>query len=517
MFSIRTSVLACIIVLTGFVVTACAVRTLEVTPIDGAATEAITVSSPVKAHLIDGSTIVFEKGVTVADGMVMGDGRKYDLTLKDSVRVSSIPLDDIAAMESYQTPLQKAESVGATAFGTSAGLLGGIVLAKALFGSCPTTYSLSDGPPALEAESFSYSIAPGFEARDVDRLNVPAGDSETVDLIIRNEALETHYINHIELLEVVHHPGRTIVPDPAGRPLEIGTASPPIIAEDRGHSRILDVLDSPDGRSWHSDPTQLRRASLEDFQDHIDLEFKAPRNSDRVALVFRLRNTLLNTVLLYDVMLKDQGFRALDWLGHDLNRFIDKARLGLWYRDRMGMRISVWENDRYREAARVEDQGPIAWKDIAVTVPVPDTDTIRVRLSFVVDNWHIDWVAMSPEIHRPDVRVVPLARIVVPEAGPLEGALENLSMPDKRYVVTRPGEALRVGFDVGSVPEGRKRTFLMAAQGYYTEWMRHDWLSETPNESFKPSDHALLKAIRLWEAKRDTFQKQFESSRIAKQ
>ncbi len=139
----------------------------------------------------------------VADGMVMGDGRKYDLTLKDSVRVSSIPLDDIAAMESYQTPLQKAESVGATAFGTSAGLLGGIVLAKALFGSCPTTYSLSDGPPALEAESFSYSIAPGFEARDVDRLNVPAGDSETVDLIIRNEALETHYINHIELLEVV--------------------------------------------------------------------------------------------------------------------------------------------------------------------------------------------------------------------------------------------------------------------------------------------------------------------------
>jgi hypothetical protein len=183
----------------------------------------------------------------------------------------------------------------------------------------------------------------------------------------------------------------------------------------------------------------------------------------------------------------------------------------------MGMRVSVWDGDKFRQVARVGDQGPIAWKDVAVILPVPDTDKIRVRLSFVVDNWHIDSVAMSPVIRRPEVREVPLARIEVPDTGPLEGALENLSMPDERYVVTRPGEALRVGFDVGPVPEGLQRTFLMAAQGYYIEWMRHDWLTEKPKASFEPSDQALLRAIRLWEAKRDTFQRQFESSRIAKQ
>jgi len=198
-----------------------------------------------------------------------------------------------------------------------------------------------------------------------------------------------------------------------------------------------------------------------------------------------------------------------------MDRFLDQARLGLWYRDRMGMRVSVREDGQYREVARVGDQGPIAWKDVAVTLTVPDTDKMRVHLSFVVDNWHIDQVAISPEVRRADVRAVPLARVEVADTGVLEGARENLSVPDRSYVVTRPGEALQVRFDVGAVPEGRKRTFLLAAQGYYIEWMRRDWLSETATKPFKPSDESLMRAIRLWEAKCDTFQKQFESTRIS--
>ena len=495
--------------------TSCAIRDLEVTPVDTASTEPVTVSSPVKVHLTDGSTVVFEKGITVADGQVAGEGRKYDLTLDTSVRVSSIALDDVAAMENYQTPLQTGETVAANTLGVPMAVMGGLVLAKALFGSCPTTYALVDGAPVLQAESFSYSIAPPFEARDVDRLNVPARDRDTVELIVRNEALETHYINHLELLEVVHEEGQRVFPDPQGQPLVVGKLTPPLLAVDRGGRRIAGVLDLADGTSWSSDAAQLRRASLDDFEDSIDLEFEAPRNSDQVALAFRLRNSLLNTVLLYDVMLKDQGFRALDWLGHDLDRFIDKAKLGLWYRNRMGMRISVWDGGRFRQVARVGDQGPIAWKDVAVTLPVPEGDRLRVRLSFVVDNWHIDWLAISPEVHRADVRAVPLARVEVPEVGTLGGALENLASPDKTYVVTRPGEALHVGFDVGAVPEGHTRTFLMAAQGYYIEWMRRDWLNETSREPFQPSDASLIRAIRLWEAKRDTFQQHFESSRIA--
>jgi hypothetical protein len=48
------------------------------------------------------------------------------------------------------------------------GAAGTVVLLKALFGSCPTVYSTTGDESLFEAESFSYSIAPLLEARDVD-------------------------------------------------------------------------------------------------------------------------------------------------------------------------------------------------------------------------------------------------------------------------------------------------------------------------------------------------------------
>lgn len=38
---------------------------------------------------------------------------------------------------------------------------------------------------------------------------------------LRNEALETHYINHIELMAVSHPPGAEAVPDQRGRPVVV--------------------------------------------------------------------------------------------------------------------------------------------------------------------------------------------------------------------------------------------------------------------------------------------------------
>jgi hypothetical protein len=86
-------ILGIVALLSFLLLTSCAIRDLEVTPIDTTSTEPITVNSPVKAHLTDGSTVVFEKGVTVVDGHVTGEGRKYDVTLDTSVRVSSVALD----------------------------------------------------------------------------------------------------------------------------------------------------------------------------------------------------------------------------------------------------------------------------------------------------------------------------------------------------------------------------------------------------------------------------------------
>jgi len=61
MAGIRTIILWTILLLSLFLLTACAIHELEVTPLDTASSKPITVSSPVKAHLTDGSTMVFEE------------------------------------------------------------------------------------------------------------------------------------------------------------------------------------------------------------------------------------------------------------------------------------------------------------------------------------------------------------------------------------------------------------------------------------------------------------------------
>src|SRR5213592_1179752 len=163
----------------------------------------VVVTTPVKAHLVDGSTVVFLSGVTVDSTQVRGDGNRYSLTLRDSAAVTSIPLDSIVGMEAFEQSVNGASSFVVSVLATGGLTLGVAALAVAIFGSCPTVYADSSGTALLQAEGFSYSIAPIFESRDVDRLRLVQAADGSVRLEIRNEALETHYLNHLELLEVM--------------------------------------------------------------------------------------------------------------------------------------------------------------------------------------------------------------------------------------------------------------------------------------------------------------------------
>ena len=154
--------------------------------LDVSAETPIQVSSPVKVHLRDGSTVVFPEGINVYDGKVQGKGERFNIALENNRFVDEISLDDIAAMESFQTPV----NTGATAAASTAGTVGwvaiGALAALALFGSCPTVYSVDSGAALLETELFSYSIAPSFQARDIDKLGLMHVQDGYVALDVRN-------------------------------------------------------------------------------------------------------------------------------------------------------------------------------------------------------------------------------------------------------------------------------------------------------------------------------------------
>src|SRR5258705_722156 len=198
----------------------------------------VTVTTPVKAHLVDGSTVVFLAGVTVDSAEVRGDGNRYSLTLRDSAAVNSIPLDSIVGMEAFEQSVNGFPSFALSVLATGGAALAVGALAVAIFGSCPTVYADSAGTALLQAEGFSYSIAPIFEGRDVDRLRLVQAADGSVRLEIRNEALETHYLNQLELLEVVHRSAETALVDELNRLVVVTDQHPLTPAIDRrGHDR----------------------------------------------------------------------------------------------------------------------------------------------------------------------------------------------------------------------------------------------------------------------------------------
>jgi hypothetical protein len=472
----------------------------------------VEVSNPVKAHLKDGSTIVYPGGVTVTATEIQGSGTRYPFAGQSATQTERVPLDQVVGMESYRE--SKHGQFGVSLLATAAGVVGTAALLKAIFGSCPTVYS-ADGE-IQEAELFSSSIAPLFEARDIDVLKTQPDQSGLLTLDIRNEAMETHYLNYLQLIEVPHARDEVVLPDTSGEPVALRAPHAVAIARNRKGRDVTRELAGADSLFYASDPTAVQAANAADMDDWIDITVPVELGTATAGLAFRMRNSLLNTVLMYDVMLGPAGAGALNWMSDNLSNISSAVEMGRWHQRRAGLHVSVWQDGRYREIVRVPDAGPVAWHDVAAVVPVPPGETsVRVRLSFLVDHWRIDRLAVSAAVRHPEGREIPLSAVRGSKGQPEIEALSSMSAPDDRYLQTNPGHRFLAQFRTGPASAGGARAFLLASQGYYTEWIRGSWITNaTTTAPFKPGDVAVLEALHKWGNAREAFEHRFYSTRV---
>ena len=483
------------------------------------------IRSPVKAHLLDGSTVIFRGGAAITSTEIFGIGISYPLLSTDGVSRDRVPLDSVVGVETFEQQMLIVQSVVASLGATALGALGTAVLAVAIFGSCPTVYADSAGTPVLQAEGFSYAIAPLLEHRDVDGLRLSPGQDGDVRLELRNEALETHFINHIELLAARHPRGTRVVPDQSGRPVIVGTLRPITHAVDRAGRDVRSLLAEPDGQLFASAPSVIDAARVGDLDDWLRLEVNDLPAGDSIAVVLRLRNSLLNTVLLYEGVLG--GRDAPDWLGREMQKIGVVTELARWYVSTMGLRAYVGDPGATPGLpdARLGDVGPIAFRDVALVLPRPDPNTTaaQVTLRFVADNWRIDHVAIAARVMRPEISASPAITVRVDEPARGEGPVHDSSATvaiadaDDRYLETRPGQRMQLVFSPAQPRAGADTTisWLIAWQGWYREWIRGQWLAEPKRTTpFIPGDSAVLTALRQWRARQPDFEKQFYSTRI---
>jgi hypothetical protein len=185
---------------------------------DGSGSRNVVVRSPVKAHLADGSTVVYPQGIRVSGDVIAprSTARRFG-PLNENLPVGLVPLDSVLGLETFHSNVNVPGSVVLSTLGTLAAFVGTVALGVIIFGSCPTIYADSAGTPTLQAEVFATRISPLLEARDLDLLTARPDSDGVLTLEVRNEALETHYINHFELLEVRHARGPAPETAPAGR------------------------------------------------------------------------------------------------------------------------------------------------------------------------------------------------------------------------------------------------------------------------------------------------------------
>lgn len=504
--------------------------------------DSTTVTSPVKVHLADGSTVIFRDGALVTGDRIIGSGQSFALLQSAGVTRNMVPMDSVVGVEAFETRLLAAPTVLVSAAATVAGAFGAALLAVAIFGSCPTVYVNTPTGLELQAEGFSYSVSPLMEHRDVDPLRVAPDADGRVRLELRNEALETHYINHIEVLAVRHATGSRVVPDQSGRPVLLDGFAAIARARDRAGRDVRADLAAPDGRLFASDSAVIAAARVGDLDDWIDLDVSGLPPGDSVAVMLRLRNSLLNTVLLYEGMLG--GRDAIDWLNDGLQHIAGTVDIARWYNRTMGLRASVdgdarGTNTPSSGTVRMGDVGPIAFRDVALVLPrPPQTNGLtRIRLRFVADNWRIDEARVAGTISRPEYAVLPVDSVVVPEPAQGNGpftdtlAVRMLADADDQYLETRPTQRMSLVFAADSAALQRQlpwpaeaaqsaqhagaTTYLLAWQGWYREWIRGAWLAEPKRDTpFVPGDEAVLTALQRWTTQKASFEREFYASKL---
>jgi len=473
-----------------------------------------SVTTPVKMHLKDGSTVIFPGGAIFDSSRVVGQGTSYALMSAVGQPRNDVPLDSIVGIEAFEQRVLGAPTVLVSAAATAAGALTTLVILKALFGSCPTVYADTGTGPVLEAEGFSYAIAPLLEHRDIDRLRARSDSNGVIKLELRNEALETHNINQIELVAAAHATDAQVMPNQSGRIVALSGVRSASRITDRAGRDVTPLLASIDGRVFATAPATSASARVGDLDDWLDIEADDLPPGDSVAVVLRLRNSLLNTVLLYEGMLG--GRDAAEWMTDGLQRLSTLAEMSRWYVATMGMRVSSGT-----ATTRLNDVGPIAFRDVAIVLPREKRDAkrARVRLRFVADNWRIDYAAVSGEVSHPTLSTVPLARVVIPTphngGGPIvdTGAVTMLSQADDKYLQTLPGQRMILEFN--APPNTTATTYFIAWQGWYREWLRPEWVRQPARmTAFVPGDSAVLAAMRRWHARQAELEQRFYASPV---
>lgn len=482
------------------------------------------ISTPAKVYLLDSTLVVYPSGFFLGDDLLHGVGLRYELGSPAPSQVTAVRIDSVAAMTYYEIENEAGSLIASTLLGLyGTGMIPlsihCLLCPKCCFGSCPTLYAGAGEDQRLEAELFSYSLSRYYQENDLDRLEEPLLGDGALNIRVTNEALETHYLDEVSLVVAAHAPDVQLFPTGTGGIVSTKHLRPPDRAFNRTGKDVLRLVSIADDNAYRSGTDVFYTTKKKYRKDWIDLKTEIPSGVDSLIIVFRLKNTLLTTVLFYDVVLATQGISAIAWAERLNTDSLYAADYHATYTTYAGLKVYSKPNIRWRKIATIPDVGPITWKYVSAVVPVEkhERGSLSLRVEFFPDNVMIDYIGIDDSMQRDQfiLQKATLSSVHDHTGRERADAVELLADDDERFLVTEPGDALRLRYEVES--SDQKRTAFVRSNGYYLEWVRGDWLvyiEEQDRFNLYNMSQTMERLRQSWVSGREEIEKRFFHTRI---
>lgn len=447
-----------------------------------------------KVFKSDNSIILYREGFSINDSFIKGKAIEQRLGARKSFQKTvEVDIDSIIAMVTYEETTSGTRYFGSFLFGltgpalTFAGLYC-LACPKCCFGSCPTIYTLDGQNYYLEAELFSECISKQLENGDIDLLRQEIVD-EQLSIKITNEALETHYIDKLNLVIIEHPEESEVYPDINDQLIIVKEPFPPQEIKSKDGRNVKDKLLHDDCLYYRSGVDMVNEIRNGPAFDYLDIKLPNVINSP-LKMVVKYRNTLLSTTLLYDVVIGSQGASALEWTNRMNNDSRYASQFNSIYRAFSGIKLKIFDGFNWIETGTLKDAGPLNWKFLAAEIPIIDIKAKSIRLEFIPDNFMIDYIAFDTT--RLDISNICTIEVqpneIINQKGEIINSLNDfIWAEDNKYLKTEPGDCYYINYYV-PFSENKSQTALLYSEGYYNEWIRGSWIREKQDYIFNLYD-----------------------------
>jgi len=431
----------------------------------------------IKAHMKDGTVyVLYNWYFDMATNSLNGFGSLLDINRNiiisnENIRSKAITnkepfnicISDISLLETNEPGPSIAGGLTVVTGVTAAFTIYCITNPKACFGSCPTFFAFDDDTLTMQAEGFSSSIFPSLEKNDIDMLYT-AKVTKDFELIVTNEALETHSIRYANLLVFEKQSNERVFASPEGIFYRTSGLIQPTRCQNNENECLSKVIEV-DGDELFSlaDPDNL--ASKEE----IVVTFSVDKD-EKVGLVVGKRQTLLTTFLMYQG-LAYMGKSATYWMA-EFER--GKIAYSESIFELLGG-IEVFSKDTYGDyklEGVLNETGPIATDFNIIPLANSQHGNVELKLRLNKGLWRIDYlglVTISEKVIPTLIQPFQVETIAGAETDPLS---KLINVND--YLVTYPGDAYRIKYNI---PYENAELFL-DSKGYYLEWIRDEWVKE---------------------------------------